>query len=90
MKKSLYDFKDASINCHNKLRDAFEDRGFVESLSEPCVFISKEMIILVYVDHFILISKKDFTIQKFIDSMKVTPEGFEFTKEGTMNVNLVV
>ena len=46
------------------------------------------MIILVYVDDCILISKEDFTIQKFIDYMKDTPEGFEFTEEGTMNAYL--
>ena len=31
-----------------------------------------------------------FTIQKFINSMKDTPEGFEFTEEGTMNAYLGV
>ena len=50
----------------------------------------KDMIILVYVDHCILISKEDFTIQKFIDSKKDTPEGFEFMEEETMNAYLGV
>ena len=50
------------MNWHCKLKTAFEDRGSVESLSDPCVFISKEMIILVYVDDCILISKKAFVI----------------------------
>ena len=60
LKRSLYESKQASLNSHCKLKTAFEDRGFVESLSDPCVFISKEMIILVYVDDCILISKKAF------------------------------
>ena len=55
LKKSLYGLKNASINWHNKLKDAFEDRGFVDYLSDPCVFILKYMIILVYVDCCILI-----------------------------------
>ena len=50
LKKSLYGLKNASFNWNNNLKDAFKDRGFVESLSDPCVFISKDMIILVYVD----------------------------------------
>ena len=50
LKKSLYGFKNASLNWHNKLNDAFEDECFVESLSDPCVFISNDMIIFVYVD----------------------------------------
>ena len=45
---------------------------------------------LVYVDYCILIPQEDFTIKKFIDSMKNTPEGFEFMEEGTMNVYLGV
>ena len=50
LKRSLYGLKQASMNWHCKLKTDFEYRGFVESLSDPCVFISKEMIILVYVN----------------------------------------
>ena len=76
------------MKWHCKLKTAFEDRGFVESLSDPCVFISKEMIILVYVDDYILISKKLFVIQNFISSLKSGTEDFVFTEEGTMNLYL--
>ena len=48
----------------------------MESLPDLCVFILKDMIILVYVDYCIIFSKENFTIQKFIDNMKNTPEGF--------------
>ena len=78
------------MNWHCKLKTAFEDRGFVGSLSDPCVLISKEMIILVYVDDCILISKKSFVIQKFIISLKAGTEDFVFTEEGTMNSYLGV
>ena len=84
-KKFLYGLKNESLNWHNNMKEAFEDRGFVGYLSDPCVFISEDMIILVYVDDYILISKQDLTIKKFIDPTKDTPEVFEFTKEGTMN-----
>ena len=50
LKKYLYGLKNASLNWYNKLNDTFEDRGFVESLSDPCVLISKDIIILVYFD----------------------------------------
>ena len=53
----------------------------MESLSDLCVFISKEIIILVYVDDCILISKKAFVIQKFISSLKAGTEDFVFTEE---------
>ena len=90
LKRSLYGLKQASMNWHCKLKTAFEDRGFVGSLSDPCVFISKEMIILVYVDDCILISKKAFFIQNFISSLKAGTEDFIFTEEGTMNSYLGV
>ena len=90
LKKSLHGLKNACLNWHNKLKETFEGRGFVGLLSDSCVFISKDIIILVYVDDFILISKFDINIQKFIDSMKDTLEGFEFTEEGTMNAYLGV
>ena len=62
----------------------------MESISDPYVFILKYMIILMYVDDFTLISKKDFNIIKFIASMKDTPQFLEFTEEGTMNSYLGV
>ena len=88
LKKYLYGLKNASLNWHNKLKYAFKDKLFVESLSNPCVLILKDMIILAYVNDCIFISKEDFTIKKFIDSMKDTPEGFEFTEEGTTTAYL--
>ena len=48
------------------------------------------MIILVYVDDCIIISKKAFVIQKFISSLKAGTEDFVFTEEGTMNSYLGV
>ena len=69
--RSLYGLKQASMNWHFKLKTVFEDRGFVGSLSDPCVFISKKMIILVYVDDCILISKEALFIQKFISYLKL-------------------
>ena len=74
LKRSLYGLKQASMNWHCRLKTGFEDRGFVEFLSDPCVFISKEMIILVYVDDCILTSKEALVIQKFISSLKAGTE----------------
>ena len=62
------------MNWHFKLKTDFEDRGFVESLSDPCVFMSKE----------------DLAIQKFISYLKAGTEDFVFTEEGTMNLYLGV
>ena len=48
------------------------------------------MIILVYVDDLMIISKEDLVIQKFISSLKYGTEDFVFTEEGTMNSYLGV
>ena len=90
LKVSLYGLKQASMNWHSKLKKAFEDRGFVEFLSDPCVYISEDMIILVYVDDCILISKDTPVIEKFISSLKAGTENFVFAEEGTMNSYLGV
>ena len=90
LNKSLYGLKNASLNCHNKLKTALEDRGFVESLSDPCVFIRENMIVLVYVDDCILISKDPSVVEKFIQSLKDGKENFDFTDKGSMSSYLGV
>ena len=62
----------------------------MESLSDPCVFISEKMIILVYVDDCILIFRESLEIEKFIQSLTDGPEKFDFTDEGTMSSYLGV
>ena len=78
-KRYLHGLNQASMNWHSKLKTAFEYRGFVESLSDPCIFISKDMIILVYVDGCIIVPKEALVIQNFISSLKSGTEDFLFT-----------
>ena len=87
---SLYGLKQASANWHSKLKTALEDRGSVESLSDPCVYIRNNMIVLTYVDDCILISKETSVIDEFIQSLKNGSENFDFTDEGTMSSYLGV
>ena len=90
LKKNLYGLKQASFNWHKKLKTALEERNFVESLSDPCVFIRDNMIILTFVDDCILISKDKSVIQEFILSLSNGPENFDFTDEGTLSQYLGV
>ena len=48
------------------------------------VFISKNMVALVYVDDCILITKESLTMKYFIDSLKNGQEKFVFTDEGNI------
>ena len=90
LKRNLYGLKNASLNWHAKLKTALEDRDFVESLSDPCVFISEKVIILVYVDDVIIISKDALAIDEFVKSLKDGPENFDFTHEGSFEAYLGV
>ena len=90
LRKSLYGLKSASFNWHQKLKAALINRDFVESLSDPCVFIGKDMIILVYVDDCIIISKSKFQTDNFINSLAKGQENFDFTDEGTLSSYLGV
>jgi hypothetical protein len=85
LKKSLYGLKQASSNWYSCLKTALEDRGFKESLADPCVFIKSNMVILVYVDDCILIGKDSDIIAGFIKSLAEGPENFEFTEEGAID-----
>jgi len=90
LKRNLYGLKNASLNWHAKLKTALEDRDFVESLSDPCVFISEKVIVLVYVDDVIIISKDALAIEEFVKSLKDGPENFDFTHEGSFEAYLGV
>ena len=81
---SLYGVKQPNFNWHQKLKQALEDRGFRESLSDPCVFLSPKMIVLSYVDDCILISRDESIIEKFIQSLSEGQEKFIFTDEGAI------
>ena len=37
-RKSLYSLKRASLNWHNMIKAALLDKGFVESISDQCVY----------------------------------------------------
>ena len=90
LKKSLYGLKQASLNWHNMLKAALLDRGFVESVSDPCVYITKDLIVLVYVDDCILISKEHSAMAAFVQSLRDGPENFVFTEDGTLESYLGV
>ena len=90
LEKSLYGLKQASANWYDMLRKALEERGFHESNSDACVFLKKDMIVLVYVDDCILISTKNKIIEDFLASLSNGPENFIFTDEGKLDKYLGV
>jgi hypothetical protein len=48
--KSLYGLKQAPRTFYEKLRDGLLERGFTQSEIDPCLFLRKGCICVVYVD----------------------------------------
>ena len=85
LKKSLYGLKQSGLNWFQKLKKGLEDRGFKSSQIDPCVFISKTTICLVYVDDCIIISKQNKTIDNLIASLLNGAKQFNLTDDGNLH-----
>jgi hypothetical protein len=51
LNKSLYGLKEAGYNWIATLSNGLEDRGFVPSSVDPCIFFGQGCIVLTYVDN---------------------------------------
>jgi hypothetical protein len=90
LNKYLYGLKQRSLSWHSKLKGALLDRGVVQSILDPCVFISKDMVVLVYVDNCILVPKYEISINSFINLPENGPENVVFITKGTVDFYLGV
>ena len=64
------------------IKCGLERRKFSPSIIDPCVFYKEGMIVLLYVDDMIVVSKKVEDIDKIIKSLKEEDERFILTSEG--------
>jgi hypothetical protein len=78
LKKSLYGLAVAPKLFFETLKEALEARGFVPSKTDPCMFVHKKMICLVYVDDCLFFGKDMSDIDKMIASLK---ERFDLNEE---------
>jgi hypothetical protein len=92
LNKNLYGLKQASYNWFNLIKSGLEARGYEhQSETDPCVFLGKDSIVLVYVDDCIVFSKKDSKAADYlIESLKRGNENFDFTDEGDLKQYLGV
>jgi hypothetical protein len=85
LKKSLYGLKQESLNWFEKLKQGLKDRGFTPSEINPCLYLKKNMVLLTYVNDFIIISPSKESINRLIAFMQSGPENFKLIDEGDVN-----
>jgi hypothetical protein len=78
LKKSVYGLKQAPLNFFNTLKEGLEARGFKQMKNlDPCLFQSKDVIVLTYVDDCLFFSKSESAIDSVIESLR-RPEPVKF------------
>ena len=80
--KSLDDLKQASVNWFETSNPGLNFRDFEQSEVDPCVFLRKDAIVLVYVENCIIVSKDSQTTEDLVIPLKTGPRNFLLTDEG--------
>ena len=92
LNNSLYGLKQAPKTFYEKLRDGLIEREFKQSLLDPCLFMKKDMMCLIYVDDTIITGPNPHEIDKLITSLGVAKEEqvhtFELRDEGEVGAFL--
>ena len=86
--KSLYGDRRAANLWYRKLRATLElaKFGFTVSTMDPCLFIRKDCIIVLYVDDAIVFAKSEETIQGLFKDLR--DDGYDFSRDGTFSAYL--
>ena len=88
LNKSLYGLKQAPKSFYDKLRTGLEQRGFTRSEVDHCLFLKKDMMVVVYVDDTIICGPEAKEIEKLITDLGVGEdehrEVFELRDEGNV------
>jgi len=84
LNKSLYGLRQGSYNWFQKLKQALIDRDFCPSAVDPCVYLGKNAIAIVYVDDVIIVSKSNKILDSIVKSLFKGQENFDLTEKGTL------
>ena len=76
LKKSIYGLKQSGRNWYKLLNDHLEENYFVRNESDHCVYRkqtdSETIIVLIWVDDFIIAASNNYLLNSFKDTMKST------------------
>ena len=70
LKKILYGQAEAARLWYEKFWNDFLEHGFVMSKRDPCLFMSKTVIYVVYVDDFLFWARSQSDIDNLMKSLK--------------------
>jgi hypothetical protein len=70
LKRNLYGLVQASRNFFLKLSAIYERLGFKQSKSDPCLFLRKYMIIVLYTDDCLLYAQDTKDIDSFVQTLR--------------------
>ncbi len=90
LNKSLYGLKQAGYNWFAKLSNGLQDRGFVQSSIDPCIFFGHKCIVLTYVDDCILVGDLQDWLNALVTSLHNGKENFALQDEGSIDKYLGV
>ena len=79
LNKSLYGQAESPRLWYEKLKKGLEDRGFVMSKVDPCLFISKDIVCICYVDDCLFFAHKQEKLDELLKSFK--EDGDEYNWE---------
>ena len=89
LNKSLYGLKQSARNWFQCLSEALKLRGLKPTVRDPCVFIGKRIVVIVYVDDCLIFSpagSKD--TEYLIKSLQSGNENFVFSDQGDLQTYL--
>jgi hypothetical protein len=82
LNRSLYGLRESPLNWFTTLSNGLKNQGF-QHISKPCLFIKKDVLILVYVDDCIFVATSAAVIDRELATLKKT---FDLEKEDDMAV----
>ena len=81
LKRTLYGLKQSSCYFFQYLTERLVKRGLTASALDPCLFLSKSLIVVIYVDDILIYGKSTSEIDVLIEDLK--KDDISLHKEGT-------